>query len=121
MRHLVRRPVAGNPPVRFDQRGVETEPKATAPLLDSTFGYSEGVKNQKQSLTPSLQNPRTSANTKDVPVVAFKAPKPRRGLRMSPSAFFVFAPTDSAEEPFFMIDNVPIDVLSINVKGIEPT
>jgi hypothetical protein len=56
MNHLVRKPDAGNPPVRFDERGVETESTAsysgngnrkgrsqlrlslnsTAPLLDST-------------------------------------------------------------------------------------
>ena len=56
MTHLVRKPDAGKPPVRFDERGVETESTAgssgtgnrkgrsqlwlrlpsTAPLLDST-------------------------------------------------------------------------------------
>ena len=29
-------PDAGNPHVRFDERGAETESMATAPLLDST-------------------------------------------------------------------------------------
>ncbi len=33
---LVREPDAGKPPVRFDERAVETEPLATAPPLDST-------------------------------------------------------------------------------------
>ena len=32
---------------------METEPRATAPLLDSTFGFSAVKKNQKQSLTPA--------------------------------------------------------------------
>ena len=34
--HLVREPDAGKPPVRFDEREVETERYATAPPLDST-------------------------------------------------------------------------------------
>ncbi len=34
---MVRELDAGNPPVQFDERGVETEPSATAPLLDSTL------------------------------------------------------------------------------------
>jgi hypothetical protein len=39
-------PYAGNPHVRFDERGGETErwphgPQATAPLLDSTFWTEE--------------------------------------------------------------------------------
>jgi hypothetical protein len=34
---LVRKLDAGNPPVQFDERGVETERQATAPLLDSTM------------------------------------------------------------------------------------
>ncbi len=58
MKYLVRKPDAGKPHVRFDERGMETESKAsysgtgnrkgrtqlrlrlnsTAPLLDSTFG-----------------------------------------------------------------------------------
>ena len=33
---LVRKLDAGKPPVQFDERGVETERRATAPLLDST-------------------------------------------------------------------------------------
>jgi len=33
---LVRESDAGNPHVRFDEREMETEPPATAPLLDST-------------------------------------------------------------------------------------
>ena len=33
---LVREPDAGKPPVRFDEREVETEPPATTPPLDST-------------------------------------------------------------------------------------
>jgi hypothetical protein len=34
---LVRKLDAGKPPVQFDERGVETEHPATAPLLDSTY------------------------------------------------------------------------------------
>ena len=37
---LVRKLDAGNPPVQFDERGVETERHATAPLLDSTLVFS---------------------------------------------------------------------------------
>ena len=37
---LVRKLDAGKPPVQFDERGVETEHLATAPLLDSTHGSS---------------------------------------------------------------------------------
>jgi hypothetical protein len=36
---LVRKLDAGKPPVQFDERGVETERLATAPLLDSTSGF----------------------------------------------------------------------------------
>src|SRR5262249_17522277 len=36
-KRLVRKLDAGKPPVQFDERGVETGPPATAPLLDSTL------------------------------------------------------------------------------------
>ena len=72
MNHLVRKPDAGNPPVRFDERGVETESTAnysgtgnrkgrsqlrlrlnsTAPLLDSTEAIPP-VLSEKCGCTPA--------------------------------------------------------------------
>jgi hypothetical protein len=53
----VGKPDAGNPHVRFDERGRETErlamPQATAPFLDSTFGRtgnSNSLFREKKSL-----------------------------------------------------------------------
>lgn len=39
----VGKPDAGNPHVRFDERGWETGLSATAPILDSTDGRWDGL------------------------------------------------------------------------------
>jgi hypothetical protein len=39
----VGKPDAGNPHVRFDERGRETEREATAPFLDSTHIIEKGA------------------------------------------------------------------------------
>src|SRR5271165_6353630 len=55
----VGKPDAGNPPVRFDERGRETErlakPQATAPFLDST------VLRRPRRRIPTLNQPRAPA------------------------------------------------------------
>jgi hypothetical protein len=70
----VGKPDAGNPHVRFDERGRETEPlakrlTATAPFLDSTMNC----------LDPRLSQSRKNVNCSVGKRVRFKAMRGRSG------------------------------------------
>jgi len=60
--NLLREPDAGKPPVRFDERDVETERlNATAPRLDSTRKNAEIAENkfrQRLTITLTMSAPR---------------------------------------------------------------
>jgi len=72
MNHLVRKPDAGNPPVRFDERGVETE---------STANYS-GTGNRKGRSQLRL---RLNSTAPLLDSTAAKAPVPRKQSRSAPA------------------------------------
>src|SRR5262245_39658533 len=90
MECLVREPDAGNRPVRFDERGVETEPQATAPLLDSTHRCSRCQKIEPTPVAPfrfPLSFPPAGKKNRHHPPVGFLTPSPRRDERVRKPAF----------------------------------
>src|SRR6516225_4174135 len=68
---------AGNPPVRFDERDLETGLRATAPDLDSTF---------RRRVPPPVRSPKTAWKLAENGNQGSTAPTPSVGGRIRKSA-----------------------------------